>query len=161
MKHFPTPAPVVVRDAHARDQRFLVEANAAMAREAEGRELDSERLAAGVRAGLGDPVRGSYRIAEIEGRAAGCLMLTREWSDWRNGWIWWIQSVFVAPEFRRRGVYAALHARVLGDARQAGDVVAVRLYVDESNLGAQSTYSALGMQRSHYLMFETEDLGPA
>jgi GNAT superfamily N-acetyltransferase len=160
-EHVPSPAQVAVRQARPADRAFLVEANRAMARETEGRDLDPLRLAAGVEAALGDPVRGSYRVAEIGGRAAGCLMLTREWSDWRNGWIWWIQSVFVAPEFRRRGVYAALHARVLGDARAAGDVVAVRLYVDERNVGAQRTYSALGMQRSHYLMFETEDLGRA
>lgn len=161
MKQVPSTAPVAVRVARAADHAFLVEANRAMARETEGRELDQGRLAAGVEAALADPVRGSYRVAEIGGRAAGCLMLTREWSDWRNAWIWWIQSVFVAPEFRRRGVYAALHARVLSDARAAGDVVGVRLYVDQGNAGAQRTYSALGMERSHYQMFETEDLGSA
>jgi GNAT superfamily N-acetyltransferase len=159
MARSPGTAAISVRGARADDHAFLVEGNRAMARETEGRELDLERLSAGVRAALGDPIRGTYRIAEIDARPAGCLMVTREWSDWRNGWIWWIQSVYVAPEFRRRGVYSALHQSVLAEAREAGDVVAVRLYVDGDNTGAQTTYAALGMQRSHYSMFETEDLG--
>jgi ribosomal protein S18 acetylase RimI-like enzyme len=147
-----------VRPARAGDHAALVEFNLAMARETEGRELDRERLSRGVGAALADPERGFYRIAESEGQAAGALLVTREWSDWRNGWVWWIQSVYVAREHRRRGVYSALHAHVLREARERGDVVGVRLYVDHENAAAQATYAKLGMQRSPYVMFETQEL---
>jgi GNAT superfamily N-acetyltransferase len=148
------PGQVRVREARAGDAALLIDFNAAMALETEGLTLEREILARGVRAALGDAARGFYCVAELDGRPAGCLMITREWSDWRNGWAWWIQSVYVAPHARRRGVYAALHEHVLALARRAGDVVALRLYVERSNLPAQATYVRQGMAASHYLMFE-------
>lgn len=147
-------AAVLVRRAEPRDAPILVEFNAAMARETEELELDRARLALGVGAALGDAGRGFYLLAELGAAALGCLMVTREWSDWRNGWIWWIQSVYVAPHGRRRGVYSALHRRVLELARREGDVVGLRLYVERKNLPAQATYRRLGMQPSHYELFE-------
>jgi GNAT superfamily N-acetyltransferase len=152
-------SPLLVRAARPEDHALLVEFNRAMARETESLELDLERVSRGVRAALLDPSRGFYLIAEHAGRPAGGLMVTREWSDWRDGWVWWIQSVYVAPHARRRGIYRALHGQVLREARARGDVVGVRLYVDRANRGAQATYAALGMQPSHYLMFETDELG--
>lgn len=104
---------------------------------------------------LADPAKGSYRVATRAGAVTGQLMLTTEWSDWRCGWWWWIQSVYVAPEARRGGVYRALHRSVLEDATLAGDVRGVRLYVEQENVRAQRTYEALGMARGRYLVFET------
>jgi GNAT superfamily N-acetyltransferase len=94
-------------------------------------------------------------VAEVDGRVAGALLLTLEWSDWRDGWFWWIQSVYVVREVRRRGVFRALHAAVLEQARAAGDVVGVRLYVEDRNAIAQRTYAALGMSPAGYRVYET------
>ena len=146
-----------VRDARASDAEVLVAFNAAMARETEALELDLARLRSGVAAALSDSGKGRYLLAELDGRAAGCLLITREWSDWRNGWVWWIQSVYVAPDARRRGVYTALHRAVLDRARASGDVVGVRLYVDRDNRRAQATYQKLGMKEARYLLYEASD----
>jgi GNAT superfamily N-acetyltransferase len=148
---------LAVRDAAASDRELLVAFNASMARETEGLELDLGRLASGVAAALADTGRGRYLVAELEGRAAGCLLITREWSDWRDGWVWWIQSVYVDPDSRRRGVYTALHRAVLERARAAGDVVGLRLYVERGNVRAQTTYEKLGMRASHYRLYEAHD----
>ena len=150
------PDRTVVRPAGERDLELLVGFNRALARETEGLDLDPDRLRAGVRAVLGDAARGSYLVAEAAGRAVGALLVTREWSDWRAGWFWWIQSVYVEPEHRRRGVYGELHREVAARARRAGDVRGLRLYVDRANAGARATYLALGMAPSHYDLFETE-----
>ena len=145
-----------MRPAAAADVADLVRFNRAMARETEALALDEAVLEAGVRAVLADPARGFYLVAELDGRRAGSLMVTPEWSDWRNAWIWWIQSVFVEAEARRRGVYRALHGAVLTRARESCDVRAVRLYVERENRGAQDTYAALGMSPSRYQLFEVD-----
>jgi ribosomal protein S18 acetylase RimI-like enzyme len=143
-----------VRAAQPADAATIAAFNLAMARETEDKGLDEAALLRGVRRALGDPARGVYRVAELDGEIAGCLMLTREWSDWRDAWFWWIQSVYVTAASRRRGVYRALHAHVLDEARAAGDVCGVRLYVETENRTAQSTYESLGMRRAHYHMYE-------
>jgi ribosomal protein S18 acetylase RimI-like enzyme len=143
-----------VRAARESDLERLVGFNLAMARETEDHGLDEAALRAGMLRALRDPVRGSYSVAELEGEVVGCLLVTREWSDWRDAWFWWIQSVYVAPQARRRGVYRALHQSVLAEAERAGDVCGVRLYVDTHNRAAQATYVELGMQPARYLMFE-------
>jgi ribosomal protein S18 acetylase RimI-like enzyme len=125
-----------------------------MARETEGRELARPTLDAGVRRLLEREDRGFYWIAEYGGEAAGCLMITREWSDWRNGEFWWIQSVYVRPEMRRRGVYRTLHEHVVRQAASNPDVCGLRLYVERDNETAQRTYQALGMEQTAYRMFE-------
>jgi len=145
---------VVVRPAVAADRDVIAAFNAAMAQETERRELDLATLACGVERGLADPAKGSYFVAELDGRTAGCLLVTTEWSDWRDGWFWWIQSVYVAPESRGRGVYSALHQRVRAAAREAGEVVGVRLYVERRNERAQRTYRRLGMRDADYLVYE-------
>lgn len=149
-----TQSTVVVRAALPGDLAHLCAFNAAMARETEGLELDAATLERGVAQGLADPARARYFMAECEDRLAGCLMLTLEWSDWRAGFWWWIQSVYVAPGFRRRGVYRSLHTHVAVLASSVADVVGLRLYVDNVNTGAQRTYEALGMYESRYQLFE-------
>ena len=130
--------------------------NAAMALETEDLELDLERLTAGVSAVVADPAKGFYLVAEEEGAVAGQLLITYEWSDWRNGVFWWVQSVYVRPENRGRGVYSALYQDAVCRAREAGDVCGLRLYVERENVRAQATYKKLGMQPTVYEMYETD-----
>ena len=145
---------MLIRAATPRDAPALIEFNAAMALETEQKELLPEVVGAGVRALLDDPAAGFYLLAEEAGRAVGSLMITREWSDWRKGSFWWIQSVYVRPEFRRRGIYKALYRRVQELAAQDPGVCGFRLYVERENSPAQSTYRALGMKETRYLVFE-------
>ena len=144
-----------VRAAVAADIDCLVAFNHAMASESEGKPLDVSRLKAGLIHLLKHSADGYYLIAEhANGEAAGALMLTFEWSDWRNGRFWWIQSVYVRPEYRRQGVYRCLHDhvrnRALGDAECCG----LRLYVERENSGAQATYRGMGMVETHYRLYE-------
>lgn len=145
---------ITVRPAVAADRDVIAAFNAAMARETERRELDLATLSRGVERGLADPAKGRYFVAELDGRTAGCLLVTTEWSDWRAGWFWWIQSVYVALDCRGRGVYGALHEHVRAAARAAGDVVGLRLYVEQENARAQRTYRKLGMTETGYRLYE-------
>lgn len=124
-----------------------------MAWETEGKALDGETVAHGVRAVLDDPSKGFYLVAERDGEPVGGLMVTYEWSDWRNGAFWWIQSVYVEPDARRTGVFRALFASIREQARAAG-AVGLRLYVEVENRRAQHTYASLGMAQCPYHMFE-------
>lgn len=153
----PPEEPVNLRAASLDDLPLLVRFNAEMAQVTEGRTLDTERLTRGVRRVLEDPARGRYLVAEDDdGELLGGLMVTTEWSDWRDGWFWWIQSVFVREAARRRGVYRALHEHVRAEARARGDVCGLRLYVEYDNGGAQAVYERVGMGRAHYHMFEED-----
>ena len=125
-----------------------------MAWETEHKRLDPTTIRRGVAEGVADPMRARYFIAERDGVAAGTLMLTTEWSDWRAGWWWWIQSVYVDPDFRRRGVYRALYAHVLALAEADPEVRGLRLYVEQENTNARRTYEYLGMQNPGYAMYE-------
>jgi ribosomal protein S18 acetylase RimI-like enzyme len=145
---------VTVRAARSGDRDTLVGFNAAMARETEARELDREVLKGGVERALADAGKGRYFVAESDDAVVGCLLLTTEWSDWREGWFWWIQSVYVEPACRGRGVYAALHDHVREQARAAADVVGLRLYVERANDRAQRSYRRLGMHETDYLLYE-------
>ncbi|WP_233840141.1 GNAT family N-acetyltransferase [Dyella sp. 2HG41-7] len=142
-----------VRPAQRGDIAIVAEWNAAMAWETEQKRLDPQVLLRGVTAVMDEPRRGFYLVAELDGRAAGCLMVTYEWSDWRNGDFWWIQSVYVAPEARRSGVFRAMYRDVSQRAKQAG-AVGLRLYVETENVRAQNTYRDLGMEQCHYFMYE-------
>ncbi|MCK9537578.1 GNAT family N-acetyltransferase [Dokdonella sp.] len=148
--------PVIVREATPADHAFLVDCNLAMARETEGRLLDRATLQRGIAGVLGTPSRGFYLVAENGGGAAGCVLVTREWSDWRNGDWWWLQSVYVLPAARRHGVFRALHAAVRERARARPDVVGLRLYVERDNRVAQATYGRLGLLETIYRMLEDE-----
>ncbi len=145
---------LTVRAACAEDLDLLVEWASAMAWETEQKRLQPEVLRRGVATALADPALGRYFVCEGDGAPAGTLMLTTEWSDWRCGHWWWIQSVFVAPAHRRTGVYRALHEHVLALAKARGDVYGLRLYVEKQNAAAQRTYQSLGMEDAGYLLFE-------
>ena len=145
-----------IRRATSADAEFIVESNIAMALETEEMALDEGVVRPGVAAVLADASLGFYLVAEIGGSPAGQLMVTYEWSDWRNGLFWWIQSVYVRPEFRRRGVYRALHSHVADEARVAGGVCGLRLYVEQDNTTAQQVYESLDMYRTRYQMYEVE-----
>jgi ribosomal protein S18 acetylase RimI-like enzyme len=142
-----------IRLATPADAGALIEFNAAMALETEGKELLPDVIGAGVRSLLGNPAAGFYLLAEQDS-AVGSLMITKEWSDWRNGTFWWIQSVYVRPEFRRKGVYKSLYRHVQELASKDPAVCGFRLYVERENERAQATYRALGMKQTHYLVFE-------
>ena len=144
---------VVVRAATVADVDAIVAFNAAMAMETESKTLPPEILRAGVNAVFADPRRGFYRMAEVDGVVAGCLMITFEWSDWRNGDWWWLQSVYVSPECRRHGVFRAMYDHIETSARTTPGVVGLRLYVEKENHRAQSTYASLGMHEAAYRMF--------
>lgn len=145
---------MTVRAAVLTDVEFLVDGNARMAMETESLELDRARLRAGVEAVFADPGRGFYLIAEADGERAGQMMITYEWSDWRNGVFWWIQSVYTVPELRGRGAFKALYASVEAMARERGGVCGLRLYVEAHNETAQATYRRCGMSETVYRMFE-------
>jgi GNAT superfamily N-acetyltransferase len=127
-----------------------------LALETEHRALDLKLVLKGVEALLNDPVKGTYFVAEVDGAPVGQLLLTYEWSDWRNGHFWWIQSVYVSQEFRARGIFTALFQHVHELAAQRDDVCGLRLYVEGSNARAQRTYERLGMKRTPYEVFELD-----
>ena len=141
-----------VRTAERGDVDALVRFNAAMALETEAKTLHPDTLRAGVAAVLDEPRRGFYLVAERGGQIAGCLMITYEWSDWRNGDWWWLQSVYVLPQYRRHGVFRELYDSVERMAAARPDVVGVRLYVEPDNARAQATYRKLGMRETYRVM---------
>lgn len=144
----------MIRRAVSEDAQALVDFNRAMALETEGKELLPDVVGAGVRGLLQNPGAGFYVVAEAEGEVVGALMLTKEWSDWRNGSFWWIQSVYVRPEHRRRGVYKRLYRYVQELAAQDAAVCGFRLYVERENADAQAVYRRLGMGETHYRVYE-------
>ncbi|MBU3002998.1 GNAT family N-acetyltransferase [Paraglaciecola arctica] len=145
---------IKVRVAKHTDVVSLVKFNQLMAWETEQKELDLDILSKGVSALISDETKGFYLVAEKNEQVVGSLMVTTEWSDWRNAVFWWIQSVYIAPDYRRKGIYAQLYSQVKVLAEQQKDVCGFRLYVEKENIIAQKTYESLGMQASHYLMYE-------
>ena len=145
-----------IRAARTDDADTIARFNLGIARETESLELDRERLAAGVRSVLADPAKASYFLAEVDGRVVGQMMITYEWSDWRNGVFWWIQSVYVDGEHRQQGVFRDLYQHVARLAEADPEVCGLRLYVEEENLRAQQTYARLGMERTPYQVFEVD-----
>ena len=145
---------ITIRPATLADALLLARWAQAMALETEQKILPDSDIIPGTRRAIEQAELAQYFIAEINSQPAGCLMLTNEWSDWRNGLWWWIQSVFVAPEFRRQGVYRAMYEHVQQLAIQNPDVHGIRLYVEKENTVAQQTYQSLGMHDAHYLVFE-------
>lgn len=152
--------PISIRNAVPADTAVIIEFNRRLAWETEEKELDLPTLSKGVAAALSDPAKGFYLVAEnAAGEVVGQLAITLEWSDWRNGWFWWLQSVYVRADHRRQGVFNALTEAVLERARAAGDVIGLRLYVEDENHPAQETYKRLGFQRLSYQFFERYPLG--
>jgi ribosomal protein S18 acetylase RimI-like enzyme len=160
------PDDLTIRRATVDDAETLARFNEMMAEETEDKALDPETVRAGVRAVFDKPDQAFYLVAERDAkivgshsestssRVLGALMITTEWSDWRNADFWWIQSVYVRPEARRTGVYRALHRDVRRRAREAPDVCGLRLYVERDNAAAQAAYEELGMTEPPYRMYE-------
>jgi len=143
-----------IRMANFGDADSLVEFNQAMALETEDKRLDTSILQSGVEAIFANQDKGFYVVAEDNGKIIGGLMVTFEWSDWRNKWFWWIQSVYILPEARGKKIYSRLYDFVKEKARTQTDVCGFRLYVERENAHAQKVYEKLGMSGSHYLMYE-------
>ncbi|NMG09886.1 GNAT family N-acetyltransferase [Brasilonema sp. UFV-L1] len=152
----------LIRLAKSDDLDVLVEFNRATALETENKDLSIEIVTAGVETLLKNPILGFYIVAENQNKVAGSLMVTTEWSDWRNGIFWWIQSVYVKPEFRRQGIYRRLYEFVKEKARKEQNELRIcgfRLYVEHQNTVAQKTYEALGMKDTGYKLYEELELG--
>jgi ribosomal protein S18 acetylase RimI-like enzyme len=147
--------PWTIRQGRPDDAAAIVEYNRRLAMETEGKALDKAALTAGVMAALADPTRkGPYYLAADGAIILGQLQITYEWSDWRNGWYWWIQSVYVIAEAREKGVFRSLYEHVVELARREPDVVGLRLYVERDNHAAQKTYETLGMEQTAYRLLE-------
>ena len=144
----------VIRNATRDDVAFLADCNLAMAWESEEKRLDRDVLTRGIVAVFDHPERGFYVVAEREGKRAGSLLITHEWSDWRNGGWWWIQSVYVMPDARRGGVFSTMYREIESRARTTTGVIGLRLYVEKENTGAQKTYEALGMEPAYYSLYQ-------
>ncbi len=145
---------VSIRKAKTEDMETLASFNEAMALETEDLHLNPETVRAGVRGLLNDPTKGFYLVATLKEQVVASLMVTYEWSDWRDGTIWWIQSVYVAPDSRRQGIYRSLYNKVKDLAESDTSVCGFRLYVEKDNKRAQDTYASLGMSETHYKIFE-------
>lgn len=145
---------IQVRTAKIEDFTFIVASQLAMAWETEGLRLEPETLKKGVHAVFDDPGKGEYVIAEIEGQPVGMLLTLPEWSDWRNGKVLWVHSVYTLPEFRGQGIYRALYAEIQSRVKSGGEARGIRLYVEKSNHKAQKTYQKLGMSNDHYDLYE-------
>lgn len=148
-------ASLTVRPATLADAEVLVDFNCRLAAETEHKQLDRDTVSRGVRRALADPAKARYFVACLEGRPIGQVMHTWEWSDWRNGYFWWLQSVYVAPAHRGRGVFRALfeHLRALAEADP--EVIGLRLYVEQENTAARQAYARLGLAPTGYLVLES------
>ena len=147
-------ADLKVRAAQPGDAQVIVDFQLRMARETEDLDLDLNTVTRGAAAVFADPGKGAYWVAERASKVVGCLLTTFEWSDWRNGVILWIQSVYVVPEERGRGVYRALYEHLRRRVEADSDLKGIRLYVEKRNEAAQQVYERLGMTREHYDLFE-------
>lgn len=143
-----------IRSATPQDLDTVVRFNLGLASETEGKTLDHEILRTGVEAALSDLTRARYFLAEVDGEVIGQTMFTTEWSDWRNGYFWWIQSVYIDAAHRGRGVFRALYAYIRELAKHEPDVCGIRLYVDSDNHRAIKTYKNLGMDLTDYRVCE-------
>ena len=144
-----------IRDATPADRDIVAEYNSRLSQETEDGPLDSTLILPGVAAVLADRSKGRYWLAEDGDLIIGQIMVTYEWSDWRNGMLWWIQSVYVHTDHRRAGVFSALYRHVESLAEEDPEVVGIRLYVERNNTRAQSTYAKLGMSMTTYQIMQT------
>jgi len=145
-----------IRPAHVNDGPVIAKFNALMALETEHRSLDHEVLRRGVEEVLNDSSKGVYYVAEHEGVVVGQLLITYEWSDWRNGMFWWIQSVYVRDEYRGKGIFRALYGYVTTLAKKTPGICGFRLYVEGENERAQRAYERLGMTKTRYRFYEID-----
>jgi GNAT superfamily N-acetyltransferase len=144
---------ILIRKAKLSDALSIIDFQLRMARETENIELIPEIVTKGVDAVFHDQSKGQYFVAESGGKVVASLLITYEWSDWRNCNVWWFQSVFVMPEFRRKGIFRKMYNYIKTLAEEQ-DIAGLRLYVETSNSRAQKTYEALGMNSEHYAFYE-------
>lgn len=144
---------LIIKQANLADAPVIAEFNCKMAMETENLQLDSSTVGTGVENLMQRPEHGFYIVAKLNDTVCGCLMITREWSDWRNGLFWWIQSVYIEPEYRRQGIFRKMYQFISEYAKQES-VIGLRLYVEQENKIAQKTYNELGMQKSNYQIYE-------
>lgn len=147
---------IIVRKSTRQDADDIIKFQQAMALETEGKILTDALLRNGVNAIFDSGDKGFYLVAEVNGILVGSLLITYEWSDWRNATFWWIQSVFVDADWRRKGVYRSMHDYVFSIADSCENICGIRLYVERSNTIAQQTYKDLGMDHSHYDLYEID-----
>ena len=145
---------MIVRQATRSDSASIVEFQLSMAWETEELKLDEPTVIKGVAAVFEDPAKGIYYVAETEGKVVGSLLTTFEWSDWRNGTVLWIQSVYVRPEYRKRSIFSRLYKHIQEKVNGNPDLRGIRLYADKTNIPAHGVYEHLGMTAEHYQMFE-------
>ncbi len=145
---------MIIRKADTPDIPALAACQVAMAKESEGMVLDLATVTCGIGAIVDDPGKGTYYLAFDIDKLAGMLLITREWSDWRNKWVFWIQSVYTLPAYRRKGIYTALYRYIQEMVLRSPDVCGIRLYADKNNVRAITTYRLLGMSDEHYATFE-------
>ena len=145
---------ITIRRARRSDAGAIANFNQAIAQETENKALVPDVILAGVTALFDNPAHGFYIVAETDTQVVACLLITTEWSDWRNGLFWWVQSVFVMPDYRRQGIYRSMYQFIKDLANQEPNVCGFRLYVEKDNLRAQETYIAQGMSQSPYHFFE-------
>jgi GNAT superfamily N-acetyltransferase len=155
-----TKAPLLIRQASDTDIETLVTYSAALARETEGKQLHTDTVRAGIRALLSSPSLGFMLVAEVEnnqeGLVVGQLMVTYEWSDWRNSVFWWLQSVYVHPAWRRQGVYRAMHQHIIAQAKGNPSICGIRLYVERRNHTAKAAYQRVGLSPAKYIVYEED-----
>ena len=145
---------ITIRLGRVKDIEVIVNFQLRMANETEGLALGRDRLSRGVKAVFEDKSKGTYYIAEVAGRAVGMLLTIPEWSDWRNGTILWIHSLYVVPEARKKGVFTKLYEYLRQRVEDSDELMGLRLYVDKKNTGAQKVYESLGLNKDHYVMYE-------
>jgi len=143
-----------IRRATFDDIPVLVDFQKRLAKESEGVTLDEKVLTRGLTAMMADPSRGFYNVAMYNGEVAGCHMITFEWSDWRNGMVWWLQSVYVKEEYRKKGIFRAMYNNVIKTIQNDAHILGLRLYVDKTNDHAMNIYKAMGMNGEHYTVYE-------
>lgn len=142
-----------IREAYRADAETIIAFQQNMAMETEGMELGYSTISGGVMAVFNDPSKGTYFVAESDNKVVASLLITPEWSDWRNSYIWWFQSVYVIAEQRRKGIFREMYA-FIKEAAHKKNIPGLRLYVEKDNIKAQKTYEALGMNSRHYQLFE-------
>lgn len=145
---------ITIRKANKADLDTLVEFQRRLALETENLQLDTSIVRKGMEALFADANKGFYFVAEDKGKVVACHMITFEWSDWRNGMVWWLQSVYVLEEYRKAGVFRLMYDNLIGIIRNDPSLVGLRLYVDKTNVRAQKVYAAMGMNGEHYTVFE-------
>jgi ribosomal protein S18 acetylase RimI-like enzyme len=145
---------ISIRKADRNDISAIVDFQLRLADETEGVKLDSVLVTKGIEALFADPSKGSYSVATLNGEVVGCHLITYEWSEWRNGNVWWIQSVYVKQSHRKHGVFKAMYDNLIDQIKKDPAVLGLRLYVDKSNARAQQVYQSMGMNGEHYTVFE-------